>query len=161
MIIIILPGRSSLVHCFCGSMYNIKRTHMELLTNPNTDYLLNAPLEPLHSESMLWLKELDFWSDEMIFFYKLLHNKDTAKAFPSGEVAAIEKELIRLNGEMLDALRNKVAGHEQELALVYKATSVSGGQRYRDAHRKLLEEMHLLQLEIRKFKKNIFSFVLV
>lgn len=133
---------------------------MELLTH-HADYLQNAPVLALHAESMAWLKELDFWSEEMIFFYKLLHNKETVKAFSPKDVAAIGKKLVWLNGEMLDVLRNKVANHEQVLALVCKEFTTSDVQAYYDAHRKLSEEVQHLQLEIRRFKRDVFSFILI
>jgi hypothetical protein len=48
---------------------------MKLLSNPKTEYLLDASFEYLHNESLEWLNEMDFWRDEMAFFQKLLHKE--------------------------------------------------------------------------------------
>lgn len=132
---------------------------MELLNNSRTEYLLDATLESLHDESVSWLKELDFWGDEMSFFYKLLQNKKVSGSFPSSEMAEIEKELIRLNGDMLDKVKAGVSSHERMLASVVRSTSLSDEQSYREKHKQLLDEMNMLQAEIRKFKKAVFAFI--
>lgn len=72
---------------------------MELLSPSKTEYLLDVPLEALHAETLAWLDELGFWADEMSFFYKLLHHNKFSNAFPSEQVADIDKELIDLASE--------------------------------------------------------------
>lgn len=132
---------------------------MELLTNSKTEYLLDVPLEALHAETLAWLKELDFWADEMSFFYKLLHHNKFSNPVPSEQVADIDKELIKLNGEALDRIRVDVAGHERMLASLFNPPSVADERAYRENHRKLSVDMYILHDEIRKVKRNIFSFV--
>lgn len=134
--------------------------HMELLNYPSTDYLLDATLESLHTQSIAWLKELDFWGDEMSFFYHLLQGQKKSQPFPAAEIAQMEKELVRLNGDELDKLRSRVGSHERNLSQVYRSTSTGEEQRYRDSHKKLLTEMYHLHEDIRKFKRNVFSFVM-
>lgn len=137
----------------------LKQTDMELLSYPKTDYLLDATLESLHAESVEWLNELAFWGDEMSFFYRLLHHKRFSKSFPTSEIAEIEKALVKLNVEELDKMKTDVASHERLLSSVYKSATLSDDRGYREAHRKLLRDMHALQEDIRKFKKSVFSFV--
>lgn len=132
---------------------------MELLNYPNTDYLLDASLESLHAQSVEWLNELGFWRDEMTFFYHMLRNKRFAKAFPALEMAEIEKELVKLNGEQLDKVKTGVASHERLLAAVYKSASLPAETVYRESHRILLSDMHALNDGIRNFKKKLFSFL--
>jgi hypothetical protein len=132
---------------------------MELLSYPKTDYLLEGSLESFHGESMAWLNELAFWSDELAFYYKLLHKNKSKEAFPSRELAEIEKELVKLSSEKIDKVKLVVASHERSLSSVMKSTSLSEEHSYRDAHLKLLGDMHNLHLDIRTFKKNIFAFV--
>lgn len=132
---------------------------MELLGYAKTDYLLDATLDTLHKESVAWLKELDFLGDEMAFFYKLLHNKKLSNAFPSAEVAEIDKALVKLNAENLDKVKNGVENHERQLAVIFKSTLSAEEQVYRESHRKLLLDMHDLHEEVRAFKKKVFSFV--
>jgi hypothetical protein len=131
---------------------------MELLTYSSTAYLLNASLESLHAESCNWLKEIGFWRDEMVFFYKLLNKREFANTFPSKELAAIQNELIRIQSERLDGVKEKVESHEQALAALIKANSIQNEIGYREMHEKLLKEMHDSNSQIREFKKNVFAF---
>ena len=132
---------------------------MELLMYPKTDYLLNTSLESLHAESREWLREIDFWKDEMAFFYNLIHEKSKGKAFPQAEAAAFERELLEVNTNKLDSLRNQVRSHEQALSTLFTATVLQEEEKYRETHRKLLQEMYDCHLVIRNFKKNIFSYI--
>lgn len=131
---------------------------MELLTYPKNEYLLGASLDTLHVESQDWLKELEFWSDEMAFFYKLLHKKESSDAFPPRDLAAIEKALIRIDSEELRRVREGVLSHERLLSSVVKSTSMAEEQVYRETHRNLYSEMFNLNQLIRAFKKDVFSF---
>jgi len=131
---------------------------MELLTNSNTQYLLDVPLEALHTETLAWLKQLDFWADEMSFFYKLLHHNKFSNDFPSEQVADMDKELVRLNAERLDRLKVGVANHERMLASLFNPPSVADEQAYRENHRRLNADMYILHEGIRQFKQRIFSF---
>ncbi len=80
---------------------------MELLSYSKTDYLLDATLESLHKESVAWVNELEFWADEMAFFYKLLHNHKLSSVFPSAEVGEIDKALVKLSGESLEKMKRE------------------------------------------------------
>ena len=131
---------------------------MELLTHPKSEYLLAASLEDLHAQSQEWLKELGFWSDEMAFFYKLLHKKETRNIFPPKDLAEIEKVLIGINSDQLLSLRAGVLSHERLLSSVIKSTSLAEEQVYRETHRKLLGDMRDLDMVIRAFKNSVFSF---
>ncbi|MBA3706528.1 MAG: hypothetical protein H0W84_11715 [Bacteroidetes bacterium] len=48
---------------------------MELLANPKSKYLLDAGLEILHEQSIEWLNDIEFWHDEIAFFYSLVIKK--------------------------------------------------------------------------------------
>lgn len=132
---------------------------MELLGYARTDYLLDATLDTLHKESVAWVKELDFLGDEMAFFYKLLHNRELSNGFPSTEVGEIDKALVKLNTESLDKLKEGVANHERQLAVIFRSTVPGEEEVYRESHRRLLFDLYKLHEEVRVFKKKIFSFV--
>lgn len=138
---------------------NTKTNVMELLSYPKNEYLLEASLESLHGEAMAWLNELAYWQDEMAFYYKLLRRKQKPTDFPTEDVADMEKELVRLTSAKLDRLRATVTEHERSLAVLTKVHSNSGEDAYRNAHRRLLGNMHDLHLDLRAFKKKVFSFV--
>ena len=132
---------------------------MELLNYPKTDYLLDAALESLHAQSVEWLNELAFRSDEMTFFYHILRHKSLSTAFPASQVAEIEKELVRLNGDELDKLKMMVVSHERSLAAIFKTASLADEQVYRETHKKLLGDLLALHQDIRNFKKKLFSII--
>jgi uncharacterized protein YfkK (UPF0435 family) len=130
---------------------------MELLTSQKMEYLLEASLQTLHTESLEWIQAIDFWREEMIFFYKLIHKKESMKGFPTKELAAIEKELIRISSDELEKIKTSVQRHERSLAAVLKTTSLRDEEGYREEHRKLLKDIYGIQALIRAFKKNVFS----
>lgn len=132
---------------------------MELLSKPKTEYLLEVSLEALHAESLEWLNEVEFWHDEMAFFYKLLHKKKPNKKFPSQELAALEKIMVQITGEGLDKVKNELQKHERSLKSVLTSISLGEEQTYRKAHRIILAEVYSLHLSLRTFKKNVYSFV--
>lgn len=132
---------------------------MELLSNPKTKYLLDASLEFLHAESLEWLKEIDFWQDEIAFFYKLLHKKEPKNSFPREALASMEKKLVDINSDKLDKVRSEIQSHERSLAAVLKTTSLQEEENYREIHRKLLRVLYEINVLIRNFKKDVFSFV--
>lgn len=130
---------------------------MELLTYPHSEYLLEASVESLHVESIAWLNEIEFWGDEIAFFYKLLHRNKVKNRFPTEEMADGELKLINLNTDKLDRLRLGVISHERLLSSFMKSDSMPEEQVYRETHEKLLFEMRDFEKEIRFFKKKIFS----
>jgi len=80
---------------------------MDLLTNPQTSYLLQADLASLHKESHSWLSEIEFWEDELAFFYTLLHSKLLRQAYPTEEIASLDKRLVSINSDMLGAIKEQ------------------------------------------------------
>lgn len=132
---------------------------MKTLEYPKTDYLLSASLESLHTESLEWNMEMDFLYDEITFFYKLLHKKELNDRFPSAEFAAVEKELIRINSEELDPLRTAIKKHESDLAAMLRSSSPTGEENYREEHKNLYVRVSDLNKLVRRFKKDVFSFV--
>ena len=132
---------------------------MELLTPSGTGYLLDATLEALHAESVAWRKDLDFWSDEIAFFYTLVHHDKLTHSFPSHEVADVDSALVTLNAEKLDSMKNAVTSHERRLATLLRAPSPGDEKVYRDTHRQLRARIYSLNEDIRAFKRKVFSMV--
>jgi len=131
---------------------------MELLAYPNSKYLLEASIETLHAQSLEWLNQIDFWKDEMTFFYKLMHTKKAFAGFPTEELASIDSELIRINSDKLDKLRKEVQNHEQLLAAIIKLPTVMDKERYSETHRNLIMEIFAVSELIKDFKRTVFSF---
>jgi len=131
---------------------------MELLTYPNSKYLLEVSIDSLHADSLEWLNEIDFWKDEMTFFYKLLHKKNAFDDFPTEELASLDKELIRINSDQLDKLKKELQKHEQLLAAIIKNPSLMEKEKYSAMHHELLLEIFAVSQLIKDLKRRVYSF---
>ena len=132
---------------------------MKIITNPNSEYLHHASLETLHAQSREWLNEIDFWVEEMAFFYNLIHRREPHIFFPTSDLADLERQLITLTSEHLNKLKIDIESHERGLATMIKSFSLEEEREYRERHRNLLTDMNELEEGIRTFKKTVFSFV--
>ena len=123
-----------------------------------TDHLLEANLDWLHSQTMEWIREVDFWKDEAVFFYHLLRRKDVSRTFPARELADLENELIRISGQDITSLIVELRQHEQLL----KSLMETPGDReneYRQKHREIMFHVASLETRIREYKKQVFNYV--
>ena len=132
---------------------------MDLLINPQTSYLLQADLASLHVESQSWLSEIEFWEDELAFFYILLHSKLSRQAYPLEEIATLDKLLVHINSDKLTTIKDQALNHERSLALIMKSTSLQEEENYRDIHRQLSIKMIDVHAAIKNFKKEVYAFV--
>jgi hypothetical protein len=130
---------------------------MDLLINPQTSYLLQADLASLHKESQSWLSEIEFWEDELAFFYTLLHGKVSRHAFPTEEIASLDKRLVSINSDMLGTIKEQALNHERFLALVMQTTSMQEESNYRDVHQQLRVKMIDVHAAIKNFKKEVYA----
>lgn len=130
---------------------------MELLSSPRNEYLLDASFKSLHADCDLWLRQLDFWREEIMFFKNLLHHKRMSDT--SGEnLDNIEKELQRLHSGTLSDMRATVSVHERLLGAIEKS-SATDHENYRNAHRTLFNEMFILHNEIRTLRNEVFAWI--
>lgn len=132
---------------------------MELITNPKIEYLLDASLETLHTESREWLSQINFWRDEMACFYKLLHKSAPPLTFPTKRMAEIEKEMIRIESEDITRVKDHVESHERMLWSVVQSNSMTDEDQYRHRHRALVSDLYALQVVIAEFKRAVFALV--
>ena len=93
---------------------------MELLESAKTYFLLEAPLEILHEESMEWLEEIEFWKDETAFFYTLMIKKSD-KQPPTKSLLTIRNHIMYLSSEKIDDLKLEIQTHERYLARMLKS----------------------------------------
>lgn len=130
---------------------------MDLLINPQIPYLLQADLASLHKESQSWLSEIEFWEDELAFFYTLLHSKLSRQAYPTEEIASLDKRLVSINSDMLGTIKEQALNHERFLALVMQTTSMQEESNYRDVHQELHVKMIDVHAAIKNFKKEVYA----
>ena len=123
-------------------------------------YLLEAPLEILHEESLEWIEEIEFWKNEVAFFLKLLKQK--SKQNPSDlktpEAKGIEKHLIHVSVEKLEELKIEAQSHEQFLVKIMDNPKLDE-HIYRLRHKTLSEIFKNFETEFKEMKKEIFQLV--
>lgn len=130
---------------------------MKQITSAKRVFLLEAPLEVLHSESLEWLEEIEFWKDESAFFYSLIigKTKQNPSAFTTKESKDIEKHLIYVSAEKLDDLKMEVQAHERFLARIMDNIKLDE-QLYRLRHKVIAEKFHSFEAEYKEMKRKIF-----
>jgi|CXWL01.1.fsa_nt_gi hypothetical protein len=130
---------------------------MKNLESPKSSFLLQAPIEVLHSESMEWLDEIELWKDESAFFYALIikETKQNPSVFKTQESKDIEKHLVYVSAEKIDDLKLEVQAHEEFLSRLLDNPHLDQ-QLYRSRHKALTEKIHVLENEIKEMKRKIF-----
>lgn len=129
----------------------------KLLAPAKSTYLLEAPLEILHEESLEWLEEIEFWKDETAFFYALIikRTKDSA-VWTTKQAKEVERHLVYVSAERLDDLRLEVKNHEKFLNRILNNSQLSE-EYYRIRHKEITEKMQNFEWEYRSMKKKIFT----
>ncbi|MGZ3862128.1 MAG: hypothetical protein ACXVPN_11430 [Bacteroidia bacterium] len=134
---------------------------MELLERPKTIYLLEADMEVLHDESLEWLNEIQFWRDEIAFFYALMlkkAGKDSLFA-RKDEIGRIQEDLLSLSGKEFSDLETAINEHEKYLAALWEGDSSSNDRSFREKHKAILIKMQTFKSSLRKLKDEIFLLV--
>ncbi len=133
---------------------------MELLKSPKTNYLLEASLEVLHHESIDWFSEIEFWRDEIEFYYSLFVEKTLISVPIDGKtkIDKIENELIKISADDLDDLKKEVKEHEHFLSRLL-LTHRLDEQDYRAKHRQLTLRFMEFEYRLKDLKKDIFELV--
>ena len=129
----------------------------QLLAPAKSDFLLEAPFEVLHEESVEWLDEIKFWKDECAFFYALIIGKTKEspllKTKPAKEV---ERHLIYISVERLDDIRMEVESHEKFLSRIIDSKRIDE-QLYRKRHKAISGKFRAFEKEYKEMKKKIFA----
>lgn len=133
---------------------------MDLLINPRTSYVIQTDLASLHQESQAWLSELAFWEDELSFLHKLLHSKLSRQAYPTDEIAELDKSLITINSDKIEAIKTRVLHHERSLPSILEITSMKEEDKYRKIHRELHHKMIELYSIVKEFKVAVYAFII-
>ena len=145
---------------FKVSLKRINNNIMELITKPTSDFLLNGSIEALHHESREWLNDIEFWKDELAFFYALTVKK-TLKGVPDSlksQAIEIEKELIKISGGELDRMHQQVFKHEQALGFLLESKR-EDEQKYREQHKEIETTIERFENRFKTLKKEVFKMV--
>ena len=124
------------------------------------EFLLEAPLEILHQESMEWLNTIDFWKDEITFLNHLLTGKTSL--FPnlknSIDGKVILNYLQNVSSDTLSDIKLNVQAHEGYLAKLLSDDKLSQ-EAYRSKHKNVLQKMRNFEKELKEIKFKVFDFV--
>lgn len=122
-------------------------------------HLLEGSLEWMHSQTMEWLSDVEFWREELVFFYRLLRKQELQLYFPMQQVAVLEKELVKISSEDVKELEATLRKHEAKLRNIMQTVSKSDELDYRHDHKTILFAMNNFEANMRSFKKSVFAFV--
>lgn len=123
-----------------------------------TQYLLNAPVEVLHETSQEWLQEMEFYKDEVAFFYHLLRqkSKQDAKVLKTKEAHDIERHIIHVSVDTVNEMEKDIRLHEKFLTHILKNPETDQ-QFYRDQHQELSNKINAFRKEFHQLKKEVFQ----
>jgi hypothetical protein len=124
-----------------------------------TGHLLESSLDWMHTQTVEWLQEADFWKDETVFFYNLLRKTELRGTFPAEHLAALENELICITGQEITALKIALRQHEELLKSLLTKNSTDREGEYRHKHREIMVDVVSLENRIRDYKKSVFNYV--
>lgn len=130
---------------------------MELFSTSENEYLLEASIESMHAECVVWSSLLNFWNDEIMFFINILEYKNDSKAELIDNLAKVEKELIRLHSEGLAKTQAEVSAHARLLAVC--ENSSADKSKICNTHGVLVNDMVTLHTEIRHLRKRVFEWI--
>ncbi len=131
----------------------------KLLAPSRSTFLLEAPLEVLHEESLEWLDEIEFCKDEAAFFYSLILKR--AKELPllkTKQAKNVESHLIYFSAERMDDMKIEISSHEKFLSRIIDRPDLDE-QLYRKRHKEISQKFHEFMQEFRQMKRKIFELV--
>jgi hypothetical protein len=136
----------------------VKKKFMEM-TTVNSDHLLEGSLDWLHQQTTEWCSEVEFWREELVFFYRLLRKRELKANLPSQRLADLEKELVKISSEDLQELRTLLRKHDAKLRKLTEQISKNSELEYRHNHKAILFNIQHFEIKMRNFKKSVFGFV--
>lgn len=125
----------------------------------DTSHLLDASLPWLHSQSVTWMRDTDFWKEEATYFYNLLRRKELRPVFPGHEIAVLEKEIVHIMADELEPLKMMLTAHERSLKSYFIHATSSQEAQYRNKHRDLMFRRQDVENRMREFKQKLFGFI--
>lgn len=129
---------------------------MELLHLPGNEYLLEASLESLHAECIVWVSQLNFWNEEIVFFSNVLHHRKQLGE-EAEQVVEVEKECGQLAAALAKAM--KVVREHEALLNSLCESQYGDKENCRHHHRVLINEMYSLHNETRALRKRVFKWI--
>ena len=123
----------------------------------NKELIFNTDL---HFEHESWMRELDFWKDEIESFQNRL-NEMVMRFSDKAIYASIEKfqNQIVIHEEKLNGIRNRIQMHEANIADHYKKELDSMNTELVKKHLEIRERMEDQRDMMSEMKKNLFAFL--
>lgn len=127
----------------------------------HTKYIKWLSPEEMHKDSLLWLSELNFMKDEHLFLTHLIKTFTLEllelKDFSSDkEIVDVLNRSQRQN----DSLISSIQKHEKELEIMVDGfDQLEEETKYKEIHRKLIEEIHQYKKDYQILKTQLFDII--
>jgi nitroreductase len=133
---------------------------MKLLTLPVSEHLLDIGVEELHKQSIEWLNKINFWVDEMDFFYRLVADKKKTivPIAVQNSIWHVEKKLLKLSGGEIDEILTMVKKHEYELDMIM-LNKINDEETFREFHIELNVKIKTFEKHYIHLKKEVFELI--
>jgi hypothetical protein len=117
-------------------------------------------VDELHNDSKLWLSEVNFIIDEILFFENLLSTK-YIDCLAAGLNDKIQELVHKMSTEKKVGKTLLIVIKEQEAILsnLITSNSVSGNKNFLENHRKLEFEVNYYSNKYKRIKRNLFEIV--
>lgn len=114
----------------------------------------------LHFEHETWIRELDFWKDELEFFQNRLN--ELVMGYSDKDMFAFVEKFqnqLTIHEGVMNSIRNQIQMHESNIAGHYQKNQDSMNREMVKKHIEIRDRMENQRDIISEMKKNLFSFL--
>lgn len=131
---------------------------MDIRMRPQNDFVLHAGWDELHSLTMHWKSDMEFYRDELSFLNNLVGKYFIWMVSDENlnKVQALTNKLLETDGK-LQVITSKIGDHLHHLKSLVNNTSSGDEKKFRDEHAKLEDDLLVFVKSLKKLKKDIFS----
>lgn len=115
--------------------------------------------ETMLAKAAAWIADVEFWREEITFFYYQLQVKTERESCPVDILATISRDFSRLSTVDLIELKFMLARHEQSLQVAQEEQASDAVQTCHHDHEVLRHVMQNFSVRIRELKRTLFTFI--
>lgn len=130
----------------------------EMRLRPKGDYLHTATWEELYVLADHWQSDMEFYRDEIEFFYKLI-DKYFIWLTKDESITQVQTMAARLSAMSRERenISERIEKHKQDLALLMENSFTESENWFRQEHVNLEEDLSDFVKDFRDLKKKVFS----
>jgi len=114
----------------------------------------------LHCETIEWLKEAQFYLDEIEVFQRLLHNKELPNHIGEQISRDVDLNLSTMADKIHKDVVRRLKDHESYLYTLENPEAVITGQQYNEKHTALAMIVENLKVGVNNLKSQVQKFML-